>query len=466
MRKNSHEDKDSKPQKKIVLRDRSPIFQMNNRKKSDLMMGNTQVLQKTRTVEEIKFEEESKKFQETNKCTIKFNNKEIELPLLKGTDGQQFIDVRSLYAKSGLFTFDPGFTCTASCASKITYIDGKNGVLQFRGYLIKDLAENCTYLEVCFLLIFGTLPSKSELENFENEVYGEMHVHTNMASFFKSFRHDSHPMAIMTSIIASLSAFDHNKNFIADEEYRKYTALRLIAKIPLLAAFAFRTSMGLPLVYPKKKFSYMENFLRMMFKDVNEKWEPTPIITRAMEKIFILHADHEQNASTSTVRISASSLANPFACIAAGIASLWGPAHGGANEAAINMLEVIGDVSQIDKYIEKAKDKADPFRLMGFGHRVYKNYDPRATFMKSLADDVLKVIDTSDQRLKKIMDVAKALEKRALEDEYFIKRKLYPNVDFYTGIIYSAIGIPKEMFTVMFACSRSVGWITQVYLIY
>lgn len=386
----------------------------------------------------------------------------MELPLLQGVDGQMFIDVRKLNAKSGLFTFDPGFTCTASCSSKITYIDGKNGVLQFRGYPIEDLAEKCTYLEVCFLLIFGELPSKNELEKFKNEIYGEMHVHTDMTEFYKSFQKDSHPMAIMTSIIAALSAFDHNKDFIHDENYRKWTALRLIAKMPLLAAFAYRSSMGLPLIYPKKKYSYIENFLRMMFKDVTESWKQTKIITEAMEKIFISHADHEQNASTSTVRISASSLANPFACIAAGIASLWGPAHGGANEAAINMLELIGDTSRIEMFIDKAKDRSDPFRLMGFGHRVYKNFDPRAKIMKRLAHEVLDVIDSSDDRLKNLMNVARSLEKKALEDEYFIKRKLYPNVDFYTGIIYSAIGIPKEMFTVMFACSRSIGWITQV----
>ena len=382
--------------------------------------------------------------------------------MLEGTDGQKFIDVQSLYKQSGLFTYDPGFTSTASCSSKITYINGINGVLQFRGYAIKDLAENCTYLEVCFLLIFGSLPSKRELKEFEDEVMGEMQVHCSMLDFYKSFQKDSHPMAMMTSIIASLSAFDHNQDFIQDEKYRKWTAIRLVAKFPLLAAFAFRTSMGLPLVFPHRKYSYMENFLRMMFKDVTDDWHPTPEITNAMEKIFIVHADHEQNASTSTVRISASSLANPFACIAAGIASLWGPAHGGANEAAINMLNRIGDPSRIDEFIEKAKDKSDPFRLMGFGHRVYKNFDPRSLVMKELAHEVLGVIDTNDDRLKNLMDLAMKLEKRALEDEYFIKRKLYPNVDFYTGIIYSAMGMPKEMFTVMFACSRSVGWITQV----
>lgn len=395
-------------------------------------------------------------------CKILYEGKEVELPLLQGSNGQLYIDVQSLYRKSGLFTYDPGFTSTASCSSKITYIDGKNGVLQFRGYAIKDLAENCTYLEVCFLLIFGNLPSKRELKDFEQEIMSEMQVHSSMLGFYKSFQKDSHPMAMLTSIVASLSAFDHNQDFLSDEKYRKWTALRLIAKFPLLAAFAFRTSMGLPLVFPSKKYSYMENFIRMLFKDVTDDWHPTPEITSAMEKIFILHADHEQNASTSTVRISASSLANPYACISAGIASLWGPAHGGANEAAINMLNRIEDPSKIDLFIEKAKDKSDPFRLMGFGHRVYKNFDPRSKIMKQLAHQVLGVIDTKDDRLKNLMDLALQLEKRALEDEYFIKRKLYPNVDFYTGIIYSAMGIPKEMFTVMFACSRSVGWITQV----
>lgn len=399
---------------------------------------------------------------DVKKCKISFEGKEFEMPILQGTDGQLFIDVQTLYKQSGLFTYDPGFTSTASCSSKITYIDGKNGVLQYRGYPIKDLAENCTYLEVCFLLIFGELPSKSELKNFEQEILSEMQVHSSMLDFYKSFQKDSHPMAMLTSIIASLSAFDHNQDFIQNEEYRKWTALRLIAKLPLLAAFAFRTSMGLPLIFPHRKYSYMENFVRMLFKDVTDDWHPTPEITAAMETIFIAHAEHEQNASTSTVRISASSLANPFACIAAGIASLWGPAHGGANEAAINVLNRIGDPSRIEMFIDKAKDKSDPFRLMGFGHRVYKNFDPRALLMKDLAHKVIKVIDTKDDRLKNLMDLAMKLEKRALEDEYFIKRKLYPNVDFYTGIIYTAMGIPKEMFTVMFACSRSVGWITQV----
>lgn len=399
---------------------------------------------------------------DVKKCKISFEGKEFEMPILQGTDGQLFIDVQTLYKQSGLFTYDPGFTSTASCSSKITYIDGKNGVLQYRGYPIKDLAENCTYLEVCFLLIFGELPSKSELKNFEQEILSEMQVHSSMLDFYKSFQKDSHPMAMLTSIIASLSAFDHNQDFIQNEEYRKWTALRLIAKLPLLAAFAFRTSMGLPLIFPHQKYSYMENFVRMLFKDVTDDWHPTPEITAAMETIFIAHAEHEQNASTSTVRISASSLANPFACIAAGIASLWGPAHGGANEAAINVLNRIGDPSRIEMFIDKAKDKSDPFRLMGFGHRVYKNFDPRALLMKDLAHKVIKVIDTKDDRLKNLMDLAMKLEKRALEDEYFIKRKLYPNVDFYTGIIYTAMGIPKEMFTVMFACSRSVGWITQV----
>lgn len=397
---------------------------------------------------------------------LKFNGKSVELPLLKGTDGQLFIDIRLLNRKSGLFTFDPGFTCTASCDSAITLIDGKHGKLQFRGYLIKDLAENCTYLEVCFLLIFGELPSKEELQNFKDEIFNEMHVHTAMIDFFKSFQKDAHPMAMLTSVVAALSAFDHNKDFIQNAEYRRYTAIRLLAKMPLLAAFAFRTSMGLPFVYPKKKYGYMENFMRMLFKDSSEKWKPTQTITDAMEKIFIIHADHGQNASTSTVRISASSLANPFASISAGIASLWGPAHGGANEAAINMLEVIGEPSRIDKFIGKAKDKADPFRIMGFGHRVYKNFDPRSIIMKGLAHQVLDIIDTKDDKVNKLLTLALEMEKRALEDEYFIKRKLYPNVDFYTGIIYSAIGIPKEMFTVMFACSRAAGWITQVIFIF
>lgn len=366
----------------------------------------------------------------------------------------------NLYSKTNHFTFDPGFTCTASCASKITEIDGEKGKLKYRGYDIRDLAENCNYLETCFLLLFGELPSADELKIFEASVVDEMILHESMIEFYKSFDKDSHPMAIMVGIVGTLSAFMKETEFNVDKDYRTITAIQMIAKMPMIAALAFRTSRGLPAIYPKRKYGYIENFLRMMFKNPLGNWKCDPVIIKAVEKIFILHADHEQNASTSTVRISASSMANPYACIAAGIASLWGPMHGGANEAVINMLEEIGTRANLKGFIDKVKNKVDNTKLMGFGHRVYKTFDPRAKLMKTLAEEIAALM--GNHSTNETFKLALELEKIALEDEYFIKRHLYPNVDYYTGVIYQSIGIPKNMFTVLFAVSRTIGWITQL----
>jgi citrate synthase len=368
--------------------------------------------------------------------------------------------IRNLHAQTNHFTFDPGFTATGSCSSKITEIDGNAGRLLYRGYDIRDLAENCTYLEVCYLLLYGELPSKVELEGFENAVKNEMMLHENMIEFYQSFEKDSHPMAIMVGIVGALSAFMKESEFNRNKDHRAITAIKMIAKMPMIAALAFRTSRGLPIVYPKEKYSYIENFLRMMFKNPLKPWKCDPLIIKAIEVIFILHADHEQNASTSTVRIAASSQANPYACIAAGIASLWGPSHGGANEAVISMLEEIESSKNIPTFVEKVKDKNSGVRLMGFGHRVYKNYDPRAKLMKDLAMKIASQIDSNGTN--ELLQLALELERIALTDEYFVKRNLYPNVDYYTGIIYRTIGIPKNMFTVMFALSRTVGWISQL----
>ena len=394
-------------------------------------------------------------------CTVTFpDGTSAELPLIKSSDGVGFIDIRNLYAKTGHFTYDPGFNCTGSCASKITEIDGEKGRLSYRGYDIRDLAVNCTYLEVCFLLLYGELPSKKELEVFESTVLDEMILHENMIDFYKSFEKDSHPMAILVGIVGALSAFMKETQFNVDKDYRNVTAVQLIAKMPMIAALAFRTSKGLPVVYPKKKYGYIENFMRMMFKNPLSKWQCDKVIINAIEKIFILHADHEQNASTSTVRISASSMANPYACIASGIVSLWGPMHGGANEAVINMLEEIGSREKLGDFIGKVKNKVDGIKLMGFGHRVYKTFDPRATIMKSLAEEIAGLMGNASTN--EVFKLALELEAVALKDEYFIKRHLYPNVDYYTGIIYQSIGIPKNMFTVLFAVSRTIGWITQL----
>ncbi|MEX0624041.1 citrate synthase [Saccharospirillum sp.] len=381
----------------------------------------------------------------------------IELPIYSGTLGQDVVDVRSLTAH-GLFTYDPGFVSTASCESEITYIDGDKGVLLHRGYPIDQLANNADYLDVCYLLLYGELPDNNQKSEFKNTIMHHTMVHEQMHEFFQGFRRDSHPMAIMVGVVGALSAFYHDSLDISNDHYREVAAHRLISKMPTLAAMTYKYSMGQPFMYPRNDLSYGGNFLHMMFSTPAEEYTVNPVLARAMDKIFTLHADHEQNASTSTVRLAGSSGANPFACIAAGIAALWGPAHGGANEAVLNMLEEIGDEANIEEYIKRAKDKDDPFRLMGFGHRVYKNYDPRAKVMKATCDEVLGELGINNDPLLKI---AMRLEKIALEDPYFVEKKLYPNVDFYSGIIFKALGIPNDMFTVLFAVGRTPGWIAH-----
>ncbi|RQW64132.1 citrate synthase [Vibrio viridaestus] len=380
----------------------------------------------------------------------------IELPIIDGAMGPQVIDVRQLGA-NGYFTFDPGFLATASCESQITYIDGNKGVLLHRGYPIDQLANNADYLEVCYILLYGEAPSRKQYEEFTHTISRHTMVHEQIASFFHGFRRDAHPMAIMVGVVGALAAFYHDSLDINNDSHREIAAFRLLSKMPTLAAMCYKYSIGQPFIYPRNDLTYAENFLHMMFATPCEDYEVNPIVARAMDKIFTLHADHEQNASTSTVRLAGSSGANPFACIAAGIASLWGPAHGGANEACLRMLEEIGSVERIPEFITRAKDKDDPFRLMGFGHRVYKNYDPRATVMREACHEVLKELDINDP----LLDVAMELERIALSDEYFVDKKLYPNVDFYSGIILKAIGIPVSMFTVIFAMSRTIGWIAH-----
>ncbi len=392
-----------------------------------------------------------------NSAKLEVAGKVHDYAVKDGSVGPQVIDIRKLYADTGLFTYDPGFTSTASCESGLTYIDGDAGVLLHRGYPIGQLAEQSSFMEVCYLLLNGELPSKKELADFTNTITRHTMVHEQLTTFFRGFRRDAHPMAIMVGVVGALSAFYHDSTDINDPEQRRIASHRLIAKMPTIAAMAYKYSVGQPFVYPRNDLSYTANFLRMTFSVPAEEYEPDPVIVDAMDKIFILHADHEQNASTSTVRLAGSSGANPFACIAAGIACLWGPAHGGANEAALNMLREIGTVDKIPEYIARAKNKDDPFRLMGFGHRVYKNYDPRATVMQKTAKDVLEKLGVNDP----IFDVAKELEQIALNDPYFVEKKLYPNVDFYSGIILSAIGFPTEMFTVLFALARTVGWVAQ-----
>ncbi|NMP16713.1 citrate synthase [Thalassotalea sp. Y01] len=389
-----------------------------------------------------------------NKATLSVNGEEIaELPVLSGTAGNDVIDIRAL-GSAGYFTYDPGFLATASCESEITFIDGGKGVLQHRGYAIDDLAKNADYLETCYLLLNGEAPSQEEYDHFVSIITNHTMVHEKLANFFRGFLHDAHPMAMVCGVVGALSSFYHSDLDIANPAARKRCAHRLIAKMPTIAAMAYKYSLGQPFVYPRNDLSYAENFLHMMFSVPAEEYKVNPILANAMDRIFILHADHEQNASTSTVRLAGSSGANPYACISAGVASLWGPAHGGANEACLNMLEEIGDVSKVDEFVARAKDKNDPFRLMGFGHRVYKNFDPRATVMRETCHEVLNELGIEDP----LLDVAMALEKVALEDPYFIEKKLYPNVDFYSGIILKAIGIPTNMFTVIFALSRTVGW--------
>jgi citrate synthase len=381
-----------------------------------------------------------------------------EFPMLEGTVGPDVIDIRSLYAKTGLFTYDPGFTSTAACDSSITYIDGDKGELMYRGYPIAQLAEQSNYLEVCYLLLYGELPNKVQMAEFEEVVTRHTMVHEQMHYFYRGFRRDAHPMAIVVGVVGAMAAFYHDSTDINDAQQREIASIRMIAKIPTIVAMAYKYSVGQPFVYPRNDLDYASNFLRMCFSVPAEDYVVNPVIARAMDLIFTLHADHEQNASTSTVRLAGSSDANPFACIAAGVACLWGPAHGGANEAALNMLKEIGTPDKIPEFIAKVKDKSSGVRLMGFGHRVYKNYDPRATVMQQTAKEVLELLGVDNNPL---LQVAQQLEHIALTDEYFISRKLYPNVDFYSGIILEAIGFPTSMFTAIFALSRTVGWIAQ-----
>ncbi len=387
---------------------------------------------------------------------VNFDGRSVELPILKGTDGPAVVDIRKLYAEADVFTYDPGFTSTASCESRITFIDGDKGILLHRGYPIAQLAEESSFLEVCYLLLNGELPDAKEFEQFEHNITYHTMLHEQFDRFFMGFRRDAHPMAIMVGAVGALSSFYHDSTNIDDPEQRMISSHRLIAKMPTIAARAFKYFRGQPFVHPRNDLSYSENFLRMCFSVPAEDWVPNPVLTRAMDRIFILHADHEQNASTSTVRLAGSSGANPFACIAAGIACLWGPSHGGANEEALNMLKEIGTVDRIPEYVQGVKDRR--YRLMGFGHRVYKNYDPRATVMQKTCHEVLAEVGHGDDPLLK---VAMELEKVALSDPYFIERKLYPNVDFYSGITLRALGFPPEMFTVLFALARTVGWISQ-----
>jgi citrate synthase len=382
---------------------------------------------------------------------------EIELPLLSGTLGPDVIDIRNL-GKHGVFTYDPGFMSTGSCSSKITFIDGDEGILLYRGYPIEQLAEHADFIEVCHLLYYGELPTKEQKQEFDFIIRHHTMVHDQVTSFFKGFRRDAHPMAVMVGVVGALSAFYQDSGDVSDPHHREISAHRLLAKVPTIAAMSYKYNTGQPFAYPRNSLSYAANFLHMMFSTPCEEYVPNPVVVRAMDRIFTLHADHEQNASTSTVRLAGSSGANPFACIAAGIASLWGPAHGGANEAVLKMLEEIGDVSNIPEIIERAKDKKNPFRLMGFGHRVYKNFDPRANLMRQTCHEVLEELGAHDDRL---FQIALELERIALEDEYFIAKKLYPNVDFYSGIVLRAIGIPTNMFTAIFAISRTIGWSSQ-----
>ncbi|MBQ0816649.1 MAG: citrate synthase [Hyphomicrobiaceae bacterium] len=394
----------------------------------------------------------------TDEASLTIDGAEHRLPLLKGTLGPDVVDITSLYQDSGTFTYDPGFTSTASCESKITYIDGDKGILLYRGYPIDQLAEHCTFLETTYLLLYGELPNADQYETFKQRMTRHTMVHEQMNRFFTGFRRDAHPMAIMVGVVGALSAFYHDSIDIRDPKQRDMASVRMISKMPTIAAMAYKYSVGQPFVYPSNDLDYSANFLRMCFAVPCAEYQVDPVLARAMRRIFILHADHEQNASTSTVRLAGSSGANPFACISAGIACLWGPAHGGANEAALTMLEEIGSVERIPEFIRRAKDKNDPFRLMGFGHRVYKNYDPRAKIMQKTCHEVLEAVGHKDDP---ILKVALELERIALSDEYFVRKKLYPNIDFYSGITLKALGFPTEMFTVLFAIARTVGWIAQ-----
>ena len=395
---------------------------------------------------------------ENGTAYIEINNAKYELPIYKPSIGPNVLDISKLYAQANVFTYDPGFTSTANCSSTITFVDGENGVLLYRGYKIEDLVEHADFLEVAYLLLNGELPNKAEKDEFDNAVTNHSMLHEQMSRFYQGFRRDAHPMAITCGVIGALSAFYHDSTDINDPHQRMVASRRLIAKMPTIAAMAYKYSLGQPFVYPRNDLDYASNFMHMCFSVPTEEYKVNQVLADALDKVFILHADHEQNASTSTVRLAGSSGANPFACIAAGVASLWGPAHGGANEAALNMLEEIGSADKINQYIKKAKDPSDPFRLMGFGHRVYKSYDPRAKIMHKTCHEVLDVLGLKNDPLLK---VAMELEKIALEDPYFVEKKLYPNVDFYSGIILKALGFPKDMFTVLFALARTVGWISQ-----
>ena len=395
-----------------------------------------------------------------HKATLTFSDgtAPIEFPVYQGTVGPDVIDIRKLYGQTGKFTFDPGFMSTAACDSKITYIDGDKGELLYRGYPIEQIAQHCDYLQTCYLLLNGELPDDEQRADFVHRVTHHTMVHEQMARFLQGFRRDAHPMAVLVGVVGALSAFYHDSLDINNPEHRLVAAIRLIAKMPTIVAMTYKYSMGEPFMYPRNNLDYSANFMHMMFGTPCEEYKPNPVLVKALDRILILHADHEQNASTSTVRLSGSSGANPFACIAAGIACLWGPAHGGANEACLKMLEEIGDVSRVGEYIKRSKDKNDSFKLMGFGHRVYKNFDPRAKLMRETCHDVLNELGLHDDRLFKL---ALALEKIALEDDFFIEKKLYPNVDFYSGIVQRALGIPVPMFTGIFALARTIGWIAQ-----
>ncbi|MEL7462588.1 MAG: citrate synthase [Pseudomonadota bacterium] len=395
---------------------------------------------------------------DTRTATLTVDGNSFDLPMRSGSVGPDVIDIGSLYKQTGMFTYDPGFTSTASCFSDITFIDGDKGELLYRGYPIDQLAEKSHFLEVCYLLLYGELPTAAQIEDFENRVTRHTMLHEQMVNFFRGFRRDAHPMAIVCGVVGAMSAFYHDSTDIADPWQREVATVRLIAKLPTICAWAYKYHIGQPFIYPRNDLDYAANFLHMCFATPCEDYQVDPILSRAMDRIFTLHADHEQNASTSTVRLAGSSQANPFACIAAGVACLWGPAHGGANQACLEMLREIGTVDRIPEFIERAKDKNDPFRLMGFGHRVYKNFDPRAKVMKESADEVLGLLGVEDNPA---LQVAKELEKIALEDPYFKEKKLYPNVDFYSGVILDAMGFPTSMFTPIFALARTVGWIAQ-----
>jgi citrate synthase len=391
-------------------------------------------------------------------ASVLIDGARYDLPIRKGTIGPDVIDINSLYQDTGCFTYDPGFTSTASCESKITFIDGDKGILLYRGYPIDQLAEYGSFVETCYLLLYGELPTREQYKAFDSRIVKHTMVHEQMTRFYTGFRRDAHPMAVMVGVVGALSAFYHDSIDIKDPEQRDIASIRMIAKMPTIAAMAYKYSIGQPFVYPRNELTYSANFLHMCFAVPCEEYKVDPVLARAMDRIFILHADHEQNASTSTVRLAGSSGANPFACISAGIACLWGPAHGGANEAALMMLQQIGSVDRIPEFIKRAKDKSDPFRLMGFGHRVYKNYDPRAKIMQKTCHEVLDAVGLGNDPT---LQVALELERIALSDDYFIQKKLYPNIDFYSGITLKALGFPTDMFTVLFAIARTVGWIAQ-----